>query len=101
MAPIGMPRRAVLVKSEEPVSINWRRGLFRVWVLISIAWIMGWIIYLGLRGLHGGFQESRDYLEVPILLFGPPLALWLFGAAAGWAFRGFGAESSVEQKDRR
>jgi hypothetical protein len=92
MAPIGMHRRPVLLKSEEdPIPINWRRGLFRVWVLISAAWIMGWIIFLALRGLHGGFQESRDFLEIPILLFGPPLALWLFGAAAGWAFRGFRA----------
>jgi hypothetical protein len=28
-------------------------------------------------------------LSIPVLLFGPPIALFLFGLAAGWAFRGF------------
>jgi len=29
---------------------------------------------------------------VPILLFAPPIALWLFGVAAAWAVRGFDPE---------
>jgi hypothetical protein len=26
---------------------------------------------------------------IPVVLFGPPVALLLFGIATGWAFRGF------------
>jgi len=28
---------------------------------------------------------------IPVLLFGPPIALLIFGLAAGWAVRGFKA----------
>ena len=91
MATFGIPRRPSIVKVEEPARINWRRGLFRVWALISIAWMMGWMIYLVLQGLRGGLRESCEQLGIPILLFGPPIALWLAGVAAGWAFRGFKA----------
>lgn len=88
MARYGIPRRAG-VNDNDPVLINWRRGLFRVWVLMSVAWLMGWIIYLIMHGIQGGIQTTGDMLEIPVLLFGPPVALLLFGIAAAWAFRGF------------
>jgi hypothetical protein len=53
---------------------------------------MGWTIYLMLEGAHGSFTTSGDFIEVPILLFAPPIALWLFGFAAAWAIRGFEVE---------
>ena len=40
-----------------------------------------------------GFKTTGDFLVIPVLLFGPPIALLLFGLAAGWAFRGFRAEN--------
>jgi hypothetical protein len=90
MARFGIPRRASDMQANEPVkALNWRRGLIRVWLLLSAAWIMGWIVYLILFAIQGGFQNSRDFLAIPVLLFGPPIALFLFGLAAGWAFRGF------------
>ena len=89
MARYGIPRRAYGVNDNEKELINWRRGLFRVWVLLSAAWLMGWIIFLIMVGLQGGIQTTGDFLEIPVLLFGPPVALLLFGVAAGWAFRGF------------
>jgi len=91
MAPFGVPHR---VKVEEPVPVNWQRGLFRVWLLVSAAWLMGWVIYLAMYGLQVGFKTTGDLLVIPILLFGPPIALLLFGLATGWAFRGFKAEKS-------
>ena len=78
--------------------VNWRRGLFRVWLLFSAAWLMGWIIYLIMYGLRGGFRTTGDFLEIPVLLFGPPIALLLFGVATGWAFRGFKAENGPSDK---
>jgi hypothetical protein len=54
---------------------------------------MGWVVYLILHGIRGGFQNSGDVLSIPVLLFGPPIALLLFGIAAGWAFRGFKSDN--------
>ena len=50
---------------------------------------------LMLHGLRGGLKDSGELLGIPILLLGPPIALWLAGVAAGWAFRGFSAESEA------
>ena|SRR3974390_182069 len=91
MVHVGLPRRSASGNSEESLQINWRRGLFRVWLLVSAAWLMGWIIYLVMYGLQGGFKTTGDLLVVPVLLFGPPIALLLFGLAARWAIRGFKA----------
>ena len=53
MVRYGIPRRSFR-NEEEPLLVNWRRGLFRVWLLLSAAWLMGWIIYLIMAGLHAG-----------------------------------------------
>jgi hypothetical protein len=71
------------------VQVNWRRGLFRVWLLLSAAWIMGYGVFLILNAMRGGFQSSGDLLSGLVLLIGPPIALLLFGLMAGWALRGF------------
>jgi hypothetical protein len=85
-----VPRPSLDPQNEEPIPINWRRGMLRVWLLVSAAWIMAWVIYLLLLYvLQGGFKETGEFLAVPVVLFGPPIALLLFGLAAGWAFRGF------------
>ena len=55
---------------KELAPINWRRGLFRLWVLISAAWIMGWLIFYAIEFI-GGTWTDRDFLTVPIVLFGP------------------------------
>jgi hypothetical protein len=92
MPNFGIPRRAAADFRAESGSLNWRRGLFRVWILLSAGWIMGWTIYLLLEGVQGSLSTRGDFIEVPILLFAPPIALWLFGFAAAWAIRGFEAE---------
>ena len=91
MSPLGIPRRSLSAKDEEILAVNWRRGLFRVWLLFCAAWLMGWIIYLIMQGLQGGFKTTGDFLVIPVLLFGPPIALLIFGLTAGWAVRGFKA----------
>jgi hypothetical protein len=50
---------------------------------------MGWTIRLIMRSLDGGRFPGSDFLAVPVLLFGPPVALLIFGVVTGWAFRGF------------
>jgi len=94
----SVPRRPFGSQNEEPVPINWRRGMLRVWLLVSAAWMMGWIIQFIVYGLQGGFRVPAEALTIPVLLFGPPIALLLFGIAAGWAFRGFKVdERSAEE----
>ena len=98
MAPVGIPRRSLSAKDEAILAVNWRRVLFRVWLLFCAAWLMGWIIYLIMHGLQGGFKTTGDFLVIPVLLFGPPIALLLFGFAAGWAARGFKTENDPPGK---
>ncbi|HEX9321289.1 MAG TPA: hypothetical protein VF913_04085 [Xanthobacteraceae bacterium] len=82
-------RRTLVEPKEETVPINWRRGLLRVWMLMSAAWIMGWAIYSILYAMSDGFKTAGDFLSIPVVFFGPPIALLLFGLATAWAFRGF------------
>jgi len=91
MPNFGLSRRDS-VDLNDARTVNWKRGLFRVWMLMSAGWIMGWTIYLMLEGAQGRFNSRGDLIEVPILLFAPPIALWLFGLASAWAVRGFDNE---------
>jgi hypothetical protein len=99
MAHFGIPRRQLRANDEEAMALNWRRGLFRVWLLFCAAWLMGWVIYLIMYGLHGGFKTTGDLLVIPVLLIGPPIALLLFGLATAWAFRGFKPEDKTADND--
>jgi hypothetical protein len=85
----SVARRPFSPPAGEPAApMNWRRGMFRVWLLLAGAWIMSWTIHLIVDALEGGFKDV-NLLVVPVLLFGPPIALLIFGLATGWAFRGF------------
>jgi hypothetical protein len=86
-------QRRVFRPPPEPTPINWRRGLFRVWLPTSAGWVMGWTIYLIMYSLQGGYAGNRDFVAIPILLLAP-LALLIVGWATGWAFRGFQPEES-------
>jgi len=50
---------------------------------------MGWAVYLIMYGIRGDFSEPNDLKALPVLLSGPPNALFLFGAVAKWALQGF------------
>jgi hypothetical protein len=84
-----MQRRPLGANDNAPLPINWRRGLFRLWLLLSISWMMGWAVYLVMEAIQGGFQNVATTLDLPVLLLGPPVALFVFGTAAIWALRGF------------
>jgi hypothetical protein len=92
MPRFGIPHRESDERANKVIQVNWRRGLLRVWLLLSAAWIMGWVVYLIIYGIRAGFQSSGDFLAIPVLLIGPPIALFLFGLVAGWAVRGFKPE---------
>ena len=88
MPAFGIPRRSFTPQARELASFNWRRGLLRIWFLLSVGWIMSWTNYFIMHFLQGRFT-GNDFLVIPVILFGPPVALLLFGVAAQWAFRGF------------
>ena len=94
MPPYSVPRRFAS-RNEDTIPLNWRRGMFRMWLVLSAAWIMGWIIEFLVYGIQGGFGTWRAFLVIPILLFGPPVAALIFGLAVGWAFRGFVADEQA------
>ena len=91
-------RRTFIEPQEEVAPINWRRGLFRVWLLMSAAWIMGWAIYSVLSAMNHGFQTLGDFLSIPVVFFGPPIALLLLGLAAAWSFRGFKMDTEASRE---
>jgi hypothetical protein len=88
MPAYGIPRRPFTPQAKGLAPFNWRRGLFRIWLLLSVGWIMSWTNYFIMYFLQG--QSTRnDVLVIPVILLGPPLALLLFGFVTRWAFRGF------------
>jgi hypothetical protein len=94
------PRRAFVTRRDDALPVNWRRGLFRVWLLLSAAWVMAWIIYLIMYALREGMRSMGDLLVIPVVLIGPPVALLLFGMAAGWAFRGFRVDDPKDDANK-
>ena len=97
MPHFGMPRRNIDGVSNSRTQVNWRRGFFRIWLLLSAAWIMSWIVSLMLYGIRAGFRDMHELLAIPVLLIGPPVALLVFGLVAGWAFRGFKTDELEEK----
>ena len=89
MPRFGIPNREPGGRIGQIAQVNWQRGLFRVWLLLSAAWIMGWTVYIIVNGIKDGFQSFGDLFAISVLLIGPPVALFLFGVVARWAFRGF------------
>lgn len=74
------PRTAVLV--------NWRRGLIRLWLLVSLAWILGRALYLVISDLDEGFRTGSA-VAIPVVLCAPPAAMLIVGLATKWALEGF------------
>ncbi len=76
-------RRGVSTTQSAP--LNWRRGMFRFWVLVSAAWIMSWAIYLILSAMEQALTTPEDFLAIPIV----------------WALRGFKSEENPDQSTAR
>src|ERR1700730_11629026 len=92
-------RRGVHVTRSAP--LNWGRGLFRSWLLISAAWIMAWTIYLILSAIAHALTTTGDFLAIPVVFFGPPIAFLFCGLATRWVIRGFRHDEKSEQSTTR
>jgi hypothetical protein len=79
--------------------MNWRRGLFRLWLLASVLWVGGCLWLLDYSCFFGAYPWcnwwvvrpllSSTYAEVLAKTFGPPVILFLIGYALLWIGRGF------------
>jgi hypothetical protein len=101
MPHFGMPRRVVETTARSRTQVNWKRGFFRTWLLLSGAWIMSWVLWLMIYGISKGFRDIHEVFTVPVLLLGPPVALLVFGLLAGWAVRGFKADEEEEKEQKK
>lgn len=67
--------------------MNMRRGLFRVWLVLSAAWIV-----IATAILVDDFNPATFYLgpyPIPLMLLGPPAILVLAAALTVWIVDGF------------
>lgn len=92
--------RRPFTPGEEVTPLNWRRGLFRLWLLVSAAWLMSWSIYFILSAMAQALTTVGDFLAIPVVFFGPPVALLLCGMATGWAIRGFRVDKTQAHETR-
>ena len=93
-------------------AVNFRRGLLRIWAVLSAFWIATWAFYIWNSRLvfdadktgrqivayHTDFGRGwkelsnfsvSDYLSVLGTGIGLPIAILGIGAATGWAIAGF------------
>lgn len=105
------------------MTINWRRGFLRGWIVITVCWILGIAIIAfrdgSIPSLTQGCDQLRGFviqetgkvlgdaevskceaqwrtkrLELIERAFGPPIALVVSGVLLGWIWRGFRYENS-------
>ena len=62
---------------------------------------MAWTIYLILSAIAHDLTTTGDFLAIPVVFFGPPIALLFCGLAARWVIRGFRYDEKSEQSTTR
>jgi hypothetical protein len=73
--------------------MNWRRGLLRTWIVLTIAWVVlfvGLVIvaYVTVDG-DFGIPNRELFLKLASLLLVPPIGLLLVGFLLIWTVKGF------------
>lgn len=64
--------------------MNWRRGLFRLWVVASVAWavfLVGWMVV--------DPPTNPRWDRIAIAAVALPAAVWVLGMLIVWVGRGF------------
>jgi hypothetical protein len=74
--------------------MNWKRGLWRVWMVGSVIWIGYWYWEIWLICRFGVYPPPRCANEIPwtglaIISLGGPLIALEVGLVAVWIVRGF------------
>ena len=82
--------------------MNWRRGLFRLWLVASVAWL---ILATAVAGYSGAFSiplppagstlddPFADIRLFPIFALAPPLIVGVMVLALWWVISGFDTQT--------
>ena len=63
------------------------RGLFRLWLVLSVLWIGGVGVVAWMEGRSEGLSSEKLAFLVALLVL--PAFVLALGSALAWAFRGF------------
>jgi len=70
------------------VNINWKKELFRTWVVITTFWALAaggfWSVVI-----YDDLTSAGELLLIVLIIFLPPLALFIIGIFILWALSGF------------
>jgi hypothetical protein len=82
--------------------MNWQRGLLRLWLVLSVIWIIvvGWSenvrcafgalsVWWGCHGYGRDPYAWESAWPTHVVVFGVPLAILVIGACLFWAMNGF------------
>ena len=75
--------------------MNWKTGLVRSWIAVSLLWIIFLTIYLlsddvsELAALQQQQPTQPTIREFVAFIIGPPIALFVLGFAVRWIIAGF------------
>jgi hypothetical protein len=75
--------------------MNWRRGMFRLWLVASVLWI-GLMSVAGYARIIVPWRNGADFISISsdiaqffAVAFGPVLAVLMIGTMVGWVLSGF------------
>ena len=81
--------------------MNWQEGLARVWLILSILWISGFLGFLIVTNLDRGITIGQtittimNTLPMVILIsFGPPFLVFILNKMVCWIIAGFRLKQS-------
>jgi hypothetical protein len=81
--------------------MNWRRGFFRIWLVLSALWVGWWIAIISLQTFdkigdprYPTWSESirlhpEQLVLIPAMVFGPSIIALGVYAVFAWIARGF------------
>ena len=66
--------------------MDWRRGLFRLWVAASVIWVVA-VVTLSLPATLG--EDLHDWFGLGAFVVLPPVLLLMLGRTLSWVLSGF------------
>jgi hypothetical protein len=81
-------------KHHRDEEMNWTKGLFRLWIAVSLLWIISFLIDRfsdNIPSIVELQQHSQSTTQLVALVVGPPIALLVLGFVIWWIIAGFRA----------
>jgi uncharacterized membrane protein (DUF485 family) len=69
--------------------MNWRRGLFRLWLVLSLAWVVFVLVFARYEQTTYGAEIFGEPVFWAVFVAGPSLGLAFVLAAIRWVVAGF------------